>query len=137
MLDVVIGFLAISGAALMLIGAIGIVRLPDVFTRMQATAKAATLGAALVLSAAALHFGDVSVSSRAVAAIAFLLLTAPVAAHLLGRAAYFVGVPLCDTSVRDDLRGQYDPQTHELGGEERDGSRPEGAFRAPPTPPRQ
>jgi len=64
----------------------------------------------------ALHFGELGVVTRALLAIAFFFLTAPVAAHMIGRAAYFVGVPLWEGTLRDELRGRYDPRTHELSG---------------------
>ena len=64
--------------------------------------------------ALAIYFGDLGIASRAVATIAFLLLTAPVAAHLIGRAAYFGKVPLWDKTVVDDLHGRYDVSTHDL-----------------------
>ncbi len=113
------GGLVLAGSALMLIAAIGVVRMPDLFTRMQATTKAATLGAGLVMLGTAVHFATFGVTTRAVAAIAFVLLTAPIAAHLLGRAAYFLGVPLWDGSVRDELRDRYDWETHILASEVR------------------
>jgi multicomponent Na+:H+ antiporter subunit G len=126
------GTLMLIGSALMLIAAIGVVRMPDLFTRMQATTKAATLGAGLVMLGTAVHFATFSVTTRAVAAIAFVLLTAPIAAHLLGRAAYFLGVPLWEGSVRDELRDRYDWETHILASEVRPGSpRPPGE---PPAP---
>lgn len=111
---VLTGTLVLVGSALMLIASIGVLRMPDLFTRMQATTKAATLGAGLVLLGTAVHFATFSVTTRAVAAIAFVLLTAPIAAHLLGRAAYFLGVPLWEGSVRDELRDRYDWETHIL-----------------------
>ncbi len=126
----VTGTLVLVGAGLMLIAAIGVVRMPDLFTRMQATTKAATLGAGLVILGTAVHFATFSVTTRAVAAIAFVLLTAPIAAHLLGRAAYFLGVPLWEGSVRDELRDRYDWETHILDSE----VRPESAL--PPDHPR-
>lgn len=113
------GALVLAGSALMLIAAIGVVRMPDLFTRMQATTKAATLGAGLVMLGTAVHFATFGVTTRAIAAIAFVLLTAPIAAHLLGRAAYFLGVPLWDGSVRDELRDRYDWETHILASEVR------------------
>lgn len=110
---------ALAGDALMLVGAlflllaaIGMLRMPDLFTRMQAATKASTLGIACVLLAVALHFTSVGVTMRALAALAFFLLTAPVTAHLIGRASYFVGTPLWERTVRDELRGRYNPFTH-------------------------
>jgi len=110
----VVAALLLLGAAFSLLAAIGVVRMPDLFTRMQTTTKAASLGAGFILVAVAVHFANVAVTTRAVAAVAFVLLTAPVAAHMIGRAAYVVGVPLWEGSVADQLRGHYDPATHEL-----------------------
>jgi len=95
--------LILVGAAFMLIAAIGVARLPDVYTRMSATSKAATLGASCVLLAGAFRFLDTGVSGRALAAIGFVMLSAPVAAHMIGRAAYTTGVPLWKGTRRDEL----------------------------------
>jgi monovalent cation/proton antiporter MnhG/PhaG subunit len=61
--------------------------------------KAATLGIGLILISAAIYFGDISVTSRVMAIIFFLFLTAPVAAHMIGRASYFIGTELWEKSV--------------------------------------
>jgi multicomponent Na+:H+ antiporter subunit G len=104
----------VLGGLFLLLSAVGLVRMPDLFTRMQAAAKASTLGSALTLVGLALYFGELAVTSKAVATIIFLMLTAPVAAHMIARAAYFIGVPLWHGTVRDDLRGLYDRTTHVL-----------------------
>ena len=93
----------------------GVLRMPDLFTRMQPATKGTTLGIACTLLAVAVHFGDSSVTTRALATIAFFFLTAPVTAHLIGRASFFVGVPLWKGTVIDELRGRYNPLTHDLG----------------------
>ncbi len=102
------------GSAFLLLAAIGVMRMPDVFSRMQAATKAATLGAACMLSAVAVHFDDFGVTIRALLVVAFVFLTAPVAAHVIARAAYFIGVPLWEGTTVDELRGRYDSQTHTL-----------------------
>ncbi len=102
--------LAIVGLVLLVLAAIGILRLPDLYCRASATTKAATLGVGCLLSAAAIHFGDVAVTTRVVATIAFLLLTAPVAAHMISRAAYRCGVPLWSGTVCDEFLQNHDPQ---------------------------
>lgn len=114
MSNVVSDALMLLGASFVLLAAIGVVRLPDVFTRMQATSKASTLGIACLLLSLAFHFPGVSVNIRVIGTIAFFFLTAPVTAHLIGRAAYFVGVPLWRGTVIDELRGRYNPLTHRL-----------------------
>jgi multicomponent Na+:H+ antiporter subunit G len=105
------------GGLLMLLAAVGVARLPDLFMRMQATTKASALGAGLMVLAVAIFFGDVGTVMRAVLVIAFIFLTAPVSAHLIGRAAYFVGVPLWEGTVIDELRNHYDLRTHALTSE--------------------
>lgn len=105
------------GSALMLIAAIGILRMPDLLTRMQATTKAASLGAGLLLLGAAVHLQEAGVTMRVLATVFFVLLTTPISAHLLSRAAYFLGVELWEGSVRDELRGHYDEVSHSLDSE--------------------
>ncbi|MCB0192937.1 MAG: monovalent cation/H(+) antiporter subunit G [Anaerolineae bacterium] len=126
MRDLIAIIFIIIGAAFMLISAIGVIRLPDLYLRMSASTKSSTLGVIFVLLAAALFFDELSVISRAIAAIAFLLLTAPVAAHRMGRAAYFNGVPLWEGTRYNDLRGKYDQKTHLLSGS--DGAKPESSL---------
>ena len=106
--------LMIIGTLFMLLAGIGILRMPDLFLRMSATTKAATLGVSFFLLALAVYFGDLGITSRALATIIFVLLTAPVAAHMIGRAAYLDSIPLCEDTVVDDLSGRYDPGTHTL-----------------------
>jgi multicomponent Na+:H+ antiporter subunit G len=113
--DVISLILMLIGAFFMFVAAVGVVRMPDLFLRMSATAKSATLGAACVLLAAAVHFNDFGIATRAVATIIFLFLTAPVAAHRIGRAAYIKGVPLWEGTVV----GRYDARTHGLAGQPR------------------
>lgn len=107
-------FFLVTGAGFMLIAALGLVRMPDLLTRMHATTKAGVLGAGLIMVGAAIYIGQLTVVVKAVAVIAFLVLTAPVAAHAIGRAGYFVGVPLWSQTHTDELEGRYDPETHIL-----------------------
>lgn len=99
MSEIIIGFLTLVGGGFSLIAAIGLVRFPDVLMRMHASTKAGTLGAGLTLVAAGLFFGQVSVVTKCILAILFLLLTAPLAAHMIGRAS---------------LRGRHIPTKNEL-----------------------
>ena len=107
-------FALLAGSVFMLIAALGVLRMPDLLTRMHATTKAGVLGAGLTMVAVAVHFGTEPVIAKAVAVIAFLLLTAPVAAHAIGRAGYFMGVPLWENTQVDELKGRYDEKTHTL-----------------------
>jgi multicomponent Na+:H+ antiporter subunit G len=111
-------FFMLLGAGFMLLAAIGITRMPDTYTRMQPATKASTLGVGCMLLAVAFHFGAVGVTARALAGVVFVVLTAPVAAHMIGRAAYILGAPLWEGTVIDELKGHYDPKTHQLSSEE-------------------
>jgi multicomponent Na+:H+ antiporter subunit G len=115
--ELVADVLMIVGASFLLLAAIGIVRMPDLFTRMQTATKAATLGISCILLAVTFLLQDWSVGIRAILTISFFFLTAPVAAHMIGRAAYFVGVPLWSGTITDELRGHYDMKTHKLSAD--------------------
>ncbi|WLD57365.1 monovalent cation/H(+) antiporter subunit G [Salinispirillum sp. LH 10-3-1] len=114
MIEWLISGLVLLGSALMLLAAIGALRLPDLPTRMHATTKSGALGTSVVMIGVAFYFADAPITFRAMAIIGFIMLTAPVAAHVIGRAAYFVGVPLWDRTVKDILKESYDPKTHYL-----------------------
>lgn len=81
------------GAAFAFVGALGLIRFPDVFTRMHAASKAGTLGSGFCLLAVAVHESTFDVTTRALIAIVFFMLTAPISAHLLARAALRAGYP--------------------------------------------
>lgn len=100
----VVALLLLMGAFLMLLTGLGLYRMPDVFTRMHAATKSASLGVALLLLAAVLVFREPMVVTKAVVTVVFIFLTAPVAAHLLGRAAYARRTPLWEHSVIDEGR---------------------------------
>lgn len=106
-----------TGALFLLLAAVGIFRFPDLYSRMQAATKGATLGIALMLLGVAVFFDDLGVTTRALLVIAFFFLTAPVAAHMLGRAAYILGVPLWEGTIGDELKGRYNLKTHVLRSE--------------------
>lgn len=100
-------FFLVFGAVFIFVAGIGMITLPDIFLRMSASTKAATLGVGSMLVGTALFFGELGVVSRAFAILVFVFATAPVSAHMIGRAAYSDGVPLSEKTVIDELRGQY------------------------------
>lgn len=116
--EILIIGLSSLGALFILFAAIGVVRMPDLYLRISVTTKAATLGIGLILGSAAFYFQDSAITSRVLAIILFMLLTAPVGAHMIGRASYFTGVKLWRNSKFDDLKGKYDPKTHKLSSED-------------------
>ncbi len=110
MIDALTAALWVVGAAFALLAAVGVLRMPDVFTRMQASTKASTLGLGCLLIGAGLQFGDFSSWVRLASIGAFILLTTPVAAHVTARAAYLADVPLWPGTVLDERRQPVDPQ---------------------------
>lgn len=106
-MDLVIAAFLIGGGLFCAVAGLGVLRLQDVIQRCHAATKAGTLGVALVVIAVALYFAEVDVTTRAIAIFAFLLLTAPVGAHMIGRAAYRTGVPLWEKTELDELGGRY------------------------------
>jgi len=100
--NLLIAFCLLSGAFFMLVAAIGVLRLPDLYQRLHASSKAATLGVALLLLGAALHSNDMGVVTRCLMAIAFFIATAPVGAHLITRAAYNHNEPLAKETLSDE-----------------------------------
>ena len=97
------GLLILVGSVFALVASIGLLRLPDLYTRMHAAAKAGTLGSGLMMIALAFVAEDFASVTRALATIVFILLTTPIAAHLLARAAYTVGYGLWSDSVIDEM----------------------------------
>ena len=91
------------GSIFCLVAAMGMLRLPDTLIRMHAATKAGTLGAGFILAAEAVVAAELGTTLKAIAAIVFLLLTAPVAAHLIGRAAYHRGIHLFAKTWIDEL----------------------------------
>jgi len=96
------------GALAILFASIGILRMPDFFLRLSVTVKASTLGVGLLLICAAFTFSDVSVTTKAIAIIFFLVLTTPVAAHMIGKTAYHTGVEIWKDTIIDELKGFYE-----------------------------
>lgn len=106
--DILIMILSTLGAIFILIASLGIYRMPDFYTRLSVTVKAATLGVGCILGAVAVHFSDFSITTKVFAVIFFLFITSPVAAFLLARTAYVSKVKMWDKSVRDELKNVID-----------------------------
>lgn len=101
--DIIIMILSTLGAIFILIASLGIYRMPDFYSRLSVTVKAATIGIGCILSATAIRYSDFAVTTKVIAIIFFLFITSPVAAFLIARTAYVSGVKLWSKSVRDEL----------------------------------
>lgn len=121
MTELATSILLLFGAFFCLIAAVGVVRLPDALTRMHAATKAGTLGVGLLVVAEAVVFQELGIALRAASIILLLLLTTPVAAHLIGRASYLSGVELSSHTWIDELgeslQSRHQTATHQDGQE--------------------
>lgn len=103
---VFISVLILGGSLFSVIAAIGLNRLPDVYTRMHAASKAGTVGSGLLLLAVGINSGEFTIFARCFAGFFFFILTAPVSAHLLAKAAHHVGYPLAMVTVMDEMQDE-------------------------------
>jgi len=92
------------GVLFNIFGCLGLLRLPDIYNRLQAATKCVTLGCCSILLGVAVHFGFGSAGFRALVAIPILFFTATVAAHALVRGAYHFGTRPDKRTVKDDYR---------------------------------
>ncbi len=118
MMVVVSGLLLVIGVALMLLAAIGLIRLTDPLQRMHSATKAGTLGTAFVIAGVLLS-GDDAAPLTGLLTIAFLLFTLPIGAQLLGRAIYMSGEPLVgiDSNGEGAIPGLVRPDEPEDGSD--------------------
>lgn len=91
-----------------LFGCIGLIRLPDVYNRLQSATKCATLGTCSILLGVCVRYGMIDIGVKALIAIPLLFFTATVSAHALAKAAYRAGVKLGEKSVQDDYKDVQD-----------------------------
>ncbi len=103
MVDVAAAVLVLTGVILAIAAGLGLQRFPDVFARMHAATKPATLGLVLVLAGAALRVDDPGDVAKLLLVLALQFVTAPVGAHMIGRAAYRAGTELSPTTTCDEL----------------------------------
>ena len=98
--------LLVLGAFFMLLAAIGVLRLPDLYIRMHAATKASSFGALLMLVAVSIHFPVAYVIIEAALVIIFIFITAPVASHMIGRIAHLLKVPKWEKTIIDELENR-------------------------------
>ena len=102
MIEWVSGGLFIMGATLAMLAGVGVLRMPDVFTRMQASTKASTLGLGCLLAGVAVSNPELAFVVRAASIAAFMLLTTAIAAHVIARAAARSGAPIWEGTRVDE-----------------------------------
>lgn len=111
--------LAIIAAFFMFAAAVGVLRMPDIYTRLHCSTKSAVLGVGLMLLAVAVYSGELEVWVRCLAGITFFVLTVPVGGHILARAGYRVGAQQCKETLSDEWAAAGGPSTTPVAEETR------------------
>ncbi len=91
------------GGLFALLAAVGLLRMPDLFTRLQAASKATTFGVGVLFVGVAIHFDEFDVTARALLVFLFVFVTLPIGAQMIARAGYDAGVPVGDNTLADEL----------------------------------
>jgi multicomponent Na+:H+ antiporter subunit G len=113
-IDILVAALALLGGFFISVAGLGTWRFHDVYMRMHAATKAGSLGLGLLLAAIAIKSPTPFVLLKAVAIIGFIFLTAPIAAHMISRAAYIKKTPIWSKTHLDELEGKYAEDHSEL-----------------------
>lgn len=101
--QILVPVLLIVSSLFFLVAAVGILRFPDLYTRMHAATKGSALAAVLMFVGVAVFFEDAWIAVEAALVIVFIFLTAPVAGHMIGRAAHTLRTPMAAETVMDEL----------------------------------
>lgn len=124
--DIITALFLVVGAVFCLLSGIGMVRMPDLFCRLQASTKAGTLGVLLIALASMVYFGSSQAVIRGLLVVAFVFLTAPIAGHVIARASHRVGVGMSKRTTMDALRDDEEAAAR-VEGARVEGARVEGA----------
>ena len=106
MMNSIIAFLLLGGTIMSVLAVIGILRLPDMYSRLHATTKSTTLGVIMIMAGAFLYFWYVEglIETNLLLGALFILITAPVSSHLLSRSAFHADVKPYKLTVLNDLK---------------------------------
>ncbi len=108
MIEIIAFLILLSGLFFFMVGVLGLLRLPDVYTRLHATTKCDTLGIGLILFSVILYQGFTGPSIKLAIIIVFIWISNPTAAHAIAKAAYSVDIPM-------KLASSYTDQSKEEG----------------------
>ncbi len=114
--EILVSILLVIGTIFIFLASIGLLKMPDVYLRMSASAIAATFGVASMLLAAAIYFMELGLTLHIIGLIIFLVLTVPIGTHMLGRTSHIIGLDMWDKTVCDDLKGKYCDETNDFDG---------------------
>lgn len=107
-MSLVVSIFLIFGSLFIIVAGLGIVRFPDIYSRMHASTKAGAFGSCLLLIVCVLNFWDIFVTIEVVMIVGFYFLTAPVGAQMISRAAYLNKAPQYGEPKHDALAANYD-----------------------------
>lgn len=106
--EIIVSIFILVGVFFTFLSAIGVIRLPDVYSRMHAAGKSSTLGVISLMLATFIYFiPEGIVNAKILLAILFVFLTAPLSSLMVTRSAYRIGVPLEKKTIQDDLKKMY------------------------------
>lgn len=114
MADILAAVCLVIGTFSVLLGALSLMRMPDIYMRLSSATKAVSFGLAFCLTGMAINFGQTQVTIGAISTMLFVFLTAPIAAHMISRAAYQAGVPLWKQTTVDELAATDKPASSEV-----------------------
>lgn len=101
--DLVSALCLLAGLAFMLIGALGVVRLPDAYNRIHAASICVTLGLSAMLVAACFHIGAPPIIMKSIITLVFIFVATPIGSHMLAKAAHDTNLPQWDQTLSDEL----------------------------------
>ncbi|MBD8028560.1 Na+/H+ antiporter subunit G [Ureibacillus sp. Re31] len=103
-------FFIVAGLVFIVVSAIGLFRLPDLYTRTHAASKSSTLGVMCILIGVFLHFWLIKdhFNPSILLGVLFLFITGPVGGHIMSRSSYIAGIKPWSGTVRDDLKDEIE-----------------------------
>ncbi len=113
MTEWIVGLFLILGSFFMFLAGLGIFRFPDLFSRMHASTKAASFGVGLMLGGFVIYYFSWYNLVESLLIVGFVFITAPIAAHMVGRAGYLLNVPLYEGTIADELQDLYPRSSHD------------------------
>lgn len=105
------GLFVLLGTFLMLISAIGILRLPDFYSRLSAVTKNSTIGVVFIIAGAVVYFNNIEVLMKGAGIVLFIALTSPTSAYIIGKAAIHVKVPFWGKTDKSDFKDMEEGPT--------------------------
>nr|WP_106780618.1 monovalent cation/H(+) antiporter subunit G [Lysinibacillus timonensis] len=108
--NILVVFFIAAGLLFTVVAAIGIIRLPDLYSRSHAASKSSTLGVMCILLGVFFHFwlNEGHFNPAILLGVLFLFITGPVGAHIMGRSSYIAGVKPWSGTIRDDLKNELE-----------------------------